>query len=134
MKEVLKMGKFYLAYGSNLNRQQMQFRCPSAKAVGTGVIPNYQLLFKGHGGAAYLTIEPARGSCVPVGIWRVDDVAETALDCYEGYPVFYYKKNFLVDATPICPTCGIREALTALGMDEAEQEVIISRIPVSIDD
>ena len=27
------MKKFYLAYGSNLNVKQMQFRCPDAKIV-----------------------------------------------------------------------------------------------------
>ena len=41
------MKKFYLAYGSNLNVEQMQFRCPDARIVGTAEIPNYQLLFKG---------------------------------------------------------------------------------------
>ena len=37
------MKKFYLAYGSNLNVKQMQFRCPNARIVGTAEIPNYQL-------------------------------------------------------------------------------------------
>ena len=37
------MKKFYLAYGSNLNVKQMQFRCPDARIVGTAEIPNYQL-------------------------------------------------------------------------------------------
>ena len=41
------MKKFYLAYGSNLNVKQMQFRSPDARIVGTAEIPNYQLLFKG---------------------------------------------------------------------------------------
>ena len=32
------MKKFYLAYGSNLNVEQMQFRCPDARIVGTAEI------------------------------------------------------------------------------------------------
>ena len=49
------MKKFYLAYGSNLNVKQMQFRCPDARIVGTAEIPNYQLLFKGSKTGSLLT-------------------------------------------------------------------------------
>ena len=37
--------KYYLAYGSNLNRNQMRMRCPGAKPLGTAVIEGYRLLF-----------------------------------------------------------------------------------------
>ena len=50
------MKRYYLAYGSNLNIAQMQFRCPDATVVGTAVIPDYELLFKGSLTGAYLTI------------------------------------------------------------------------------
>ena len=78
------MKKFYLAYGSNLNVKQMQFRCPDAKIVGTAEIPNYQLLFKGSKTGSYLTIEPKEGSRVPVVAWSVTAEDEAALDRYEG--------------------------------------------------
>ena len=39
--------RFYIAYGSNLNLPQMRGRCPGATIVGTAVIENYRLLFKG---------------------------------------------------------------------------------------
>ena len=39
--------KLYIAYGSNLNLEQMKFRCPTAKLVGKGTIENYELQFKG---------------------------------------------------------------------------------------
>ena len=29
------MKEYYLAYGSNLNLEEMKFRCPTAKAIGT---------------------------------------------------------------------------------------------------
>ena len=38
--------RYYLAYGSNLNRKQMQMRCPGAKVVGTALLEGYELLFK----------------------------------------------------------------------------------------
>ena len=38
------MKKYYLAYGSNLNLRQMVLRCPTAKAMGTAVIKDYELL------------------------------------------------------------------------------------------
>ena len=38
--------KLYIAYGSNLNLEQMKFRCPTAKLVGKGIVENYELQFK----------------------------------------------------------------------------------------
>ena len=85
------MTKFYLAYGSNLNVQQMRFRCPDAKVMGTAEIPDYQLLFKGSKTGSYLTIEKKKGGMVPVAVWAVSKRDELALDRYEGFPDFYYK-------------------------------------------
>lgn len=83
--------RYYIAYGSNLNIHQMFARCPSAKIIGTSVIENYQLLFKGSKTGSYLTIEPKEGRSVPVAVWSVTARDEAALDRYEGYPAFYYK-------------------------------------------
>lgn len=88
--------KYYLAYGSNLNIPQMRRRCPGAEVVGTSVIPDYELLFKGSMTGSYLTIEPKEGSVVPVAVWSVTAAHERALDRYEGYPTFYYKKDVSV--------------------------------------
>ena len=96
-----KMKKYYLAYGSNLNIAQMQFRCPDAVVAGTAVIPNYELLFKGSLTGAYLTIEPKQGSMVPVGVWEVSTADELKLDRYEGVPNFYYKKEIRLPVTDI---------------------------------
>lgn len=85
------MKKYYLAYGSNLNVRQMALRCPTAKAVGTAVIKDYELLFKGSKTGSYLTIEPKVGSEVPVAVWAVESADEQRLDVYEGFPTFYYK-------------------------------------------
>ncbi len=95
------MSKYYLAYGSNLNIRQMRFRCPTALVVGKGVIKDYRLLFKGSKTGSYLTIEKAKGYEVPVAVWKVDEACEQALDRYEGYPTFYYKKEVEIDYTTI---------------------------------
>lgn len=91
------MKRYYIAYGSNLNIRQMRIRCPHARAIGTAVINDYELLFKGSRTGAYLTIEPKEGSEVPVAVWEVTESDEAALDRYEGYPVFYYKKEMELD-------------------------------------
>ena len=54
---------------------------------------DYELLFKGSKTGSYLTIEKKEGSTVPVVIWEVTESDEKSLDRYEGYPIFYYKKE-----------------------------------------
>ena len=39
--------RLYIAYGSNLNLEQMAFRCPTAKVVGKSELKDYELLFRG---------------------------------------------------------------------------------------
>ncbi len=85
--------KIYIAYGSNLNIRQMLARCPGARIIGTSTIEGYQLLFKGSQTGSYLTIEPQEGASLPVAAWQVTEANEKALDRYEGFPSFYYKKK-----------------------------------------
>ena len=84
--------RLYMAYGSNLNLPQMAMRCPSAKPVGTAVLKDYELLFRGgrHGGVA--TVEPRGGAAVPILVWAIKPCDEEALDRYEGYPRLYSKR------------------------------------------
>lgn len=79
------MAKLYVAYGSNLNKEQMRYRCPAAKFVGTGIIEGYELQFKGALHGACATIAPKEGTAVPVGIWTIQRADEKRLDIYEGY-------------------------------------------------
>lgn len=88
--------RYYIAYGSNLNVYQMRYRCPNARIIGTAVVLNYELLFKGSKTGSYLTIEPKEGSNVPVAVWETTAEDELALDRYEGYPAFYYKKELML--------------------------------------
>ena len=82
--------RYYLAYGSNLNRAQMRHRCPDAYPVGTCLLKNHKLVFR----RGFLTIEPDQGSSVPVAVWAISREDEKNLDRYEGYPRFYYKREF----------------------------------------
>ena len=90
------MKRYYISYGSNLNVRQMKYRCPTAKIVGTAVIRDYELLYKGSKTGSYLTIEKKKGGVVPVAVWEVTAADEHSLDAYEGCPNFYYKKNVAV--------------------------------------
>lgn len=89
------MSKLYVAYGSNLNVNQMNYRCPNSKIKYTGILENWRLAFKG-GNNSYLTIEECEGKTCPVVVWEISDEDEISLDLYEGYPSFYYKRDINV--------------------------------------
>ena len=78
----------YIAYGSNMVEEQMAHRCPGAKLIGTGYLPNHQLEFYLHA-----TVERTRahGAKVPVAVWEITDADERSLDRYEGFPTYYTK-------------------------------------------
>ena len=88
--------RYYIAYGSNLNVRQMLMRCPSARIIGTSEVEDYRLMFKGSMTGSYLTIEPEEGCKGPVAVWDVTAKDELALDRYEGFPSFYYKKELVL--------------------------------------
>ena len=82
------MTKIYLAYGSNLNHQQMAERCPNANYLGNTELKDWRLIFK-----SVATIERELGKYVPVGIFQITNECEKALDIYEDYPHLYDKKE-----------------------------------------
>lgn len=82
----------YIAYGSNMNLEQMAYRCRTAKVVGNAKLIGYQLLFRGNGGGAVATVEKAKSTSVPVVVWELEPADEAALDRYEGFPTFYRKE------------------------------------------
>lgn len=87
--------RFYIAYGSNLNLEQMAKRCPTAEAVKATYLKNYRLMFLGKS-TAVATIEKRQGSKVPILIWRLQPNDEHNLDIYEGYPHLYRKEMLKV--------------------------------------
>ena len=63
--------KKYIAYGSNMNLEQMERRCPGARVAGKGWLKDHRLFFAGRSEAAVASIEPADGHAVPVVLWEI---------------------------------------------------------------
>ena len=78
----------YIAYGSNMVAEQMAHRCPDAKLIGTGYLPNHRLEFYLHA-----TVERTRAhdAQVPVAVWEISEEDERSLERYEGFPTYYTK-------------------------------------------
>lgn len=100
----------------------MKTRCPNAKILGTAKLKGWELLFKGSKSGSYLTIEKKENAIVPVVIWEVDETDEKALDRYEGYPTFYYKKDIKVQYKGI--RTGHRRTVTAFAYIMHEERQI----------
>lgn len=114
--------RYYIAYGSNLNVRQMKMRCPGATILGTAKLKGWELLFKGSKTGSYLTIEENEKCFVPVAIWEVTPSDEKALDRYEGYPAFYYKKDIKLQCKGI--RTGKRRTITAFAYIMHEERPI----------
>jgi hypothetical protein len=84
--------KLYAAYGSNMNLEQMSFRCPAARRLGPALLEGHRLVFRGECGSAVATVEPCADGKVPVLLWAIGPGDEAALDRYEGYPRLYRKE------------------------------------------
>lgn len=89
------MKTLYIAYGSNLDKSQMQYRCPTAIPVAVSTLPNYRLVFQGHAYGAHANVIPEEGREVPVAIWEIGPIDEAALDRYEGVAGGYYTKEYM---------------------------------------
>lgn len=88
---------YYFAYGSNMNLDQMAYRCPAASVVEKVKLEGYRLTFCGRGkGCGVATILPEEGSRVEGVLWKITPECEKSLDFYEGYPHLYGKETVLV--------------------------------------
>ena len=89
--------RLYFAYGSNINLDQMERRCPNAQVVGPVVLENYKLLFRSNTrNAGVATIRPNKGRKVHGLLWKITPECEKSLDIYEGYPRLYEKEDMTV--------------------------------------
>ena len=88
-----EMARFpYVAFGSNLNRRQMAWRCPLSREMGPGALPDFRLEFRR---VADVVFSP--GDETPIGLWRVTRDCVQALDRYEGFPRVYTRQFVRVD-------------------------------------
>lgn len=91
---------YYFAYGSNMNLDQMQFRCPDATVVENVRLEGYRLAFCGkRPGNGVATILPEENSHVDGVLWKITPKCEKSLDYYEGYPHLYGKEIISVHNT-----------------------------------
>ena len=74
-------------YGINTNAEHMSRLCPTARKLGTAVLPNYSLVFKRH-----CDVETHQGAQCAGVLWEVDQEALDTLDTFEGYPTYYERK------------------------------------------
>lgn len=91
----MKRERLYIAYGSNLNRQQMAYRCPTAKPIAKSWLHDHRLVFQGQPYNAHANVIPEKGQEVPVVIWTISARDEAALDRYEGVAGGYYTKEYM---------------------------------------
>ena len=89
----------YFAYGSNLNKKQMQERCPDSKPLFTAVLPNYKLIFVGWSRqwkGAVASIKASRGDRVRGAVSEISEQCLRKLDRFEGYPQNYNRLKVIV--------------------------------------
>jgi len=91
---------WYFAYGSNMNRAQMQARAGEILEEQPGRLENYELLFnkKARGGSATANIHPAPGKTVHGVLYKIHETAFRSLDRYEGVPEHYRRIEVTVTA------------------------------------
>ena len=89
--------KLYFAYGSNINLDQMERRCPNAEVVCPVTLNGYRLLFRGgfpNNGVATIAPDPTKQ--VKGLLWKLTPECEQSLDHYEGFPRLYGKEDVTV--------------------------------------
>lgn len=105
MKEVREIeGKYYFAYGSNMNLGQMAFRCPAAVVVENVRVEGYRLAFCGRpSGNGVATILPEEGS-------HVDS------SCFNSCCVIAEPLSFRLEQRPVIPVrISVRLAVSDTG-------------------
>lgn len=80
----------YIAYGSNINLDQMAYRCPNSKVIGKGWLTGWKLVFNIH---ADIIKTGKKEDKIPVLIWDIDKHDWQNLDRYEGFPSYYVKRR-----------------------------------------
>lgn len=85
---------YYFAYGSNLNWQQVQRRCPSARFVCVGRLPDYKFGITRHSrlrDCGTANVVPTSGTEVWGAVYDVTDADLEIMDSFEDG----YRREFL---------------------------------------
>lgn len=118
--------QLYFAYGSNMNLDQMEFRCPAAVVKENVRLDGYRLAFCGkHPGCGVATILPEQGSHVDGVLWKITPECEHSLDRYEGYPYLYGKEA-------VCVQNEAGESMTVMVYVMKENHAICTSAPSQV--
>ncbi len=116
-----KPDRTYFAYGSNMNPDQMDFRCPGALAIGTATLKNYRFIINNREVASVIPDDgddvPDVGNCVIGILWSISEDHERTLDQCEGIDSNFYYRDFVHVETE---DSGKIEALIYIASDSAE--------------
>lgn len=82
--------RYYFAYGSNMDEQQMYRRCMCPELMGLATLPGWRFRINSRGVA---TVVPEDGSTVYGVLWVIDEEDEQRLNRYEGVDAGYYVKR-----------------------------------------
>jgi gamma-glutamylcyclotransferase len=122
---------YYFAYALNLNRKEMQERCPESLAKFPATLHHYQVVFVGWSRSwrgSLATIRPIRGGKVPGAIYEVSEASLRRLDKHQGSD--YRRLNVIVnneDGEPIEAVTYIQSGRAELGKPSAEYLAAIQR-------
>ena len=86
----------YFAYGSNMDKKQMNERCPGAISIGIATLNNYKFVLDSAGTASVIT---EKRSKVEGLLWLINTEGIKALDRYEGTemtPPCYTKEHLKI--------------------------------------
>lgn len=81
--------RLYFAYGSNIDREQMRFRCPNSCIAGLSSLPNFEFFINERGVAS---IRPSLGETCHGLLWNIADEDWASLDKYEGVSQGFYRR------------------------------------------
>jgi gamma-glutamylcyclotransferase (GGCT)/AIG2-like uncharacterized protein YtfP len=80
--------RLYFAYGANISKTAMRYRCPTAKPIESFDLAGWELELYNHA-----TVKPAVGKSVPGVLWEITTEDEQSLDAFEGFPYYYVKQT-----------------------------------------
>ena len=105
----------YFAYGSNMNWQQMQSRCPSARFVGVALLPDHRIAFTRKSvkrGCGVADAVQERGDEVWGVLYEIGDSDVAGLDNSEGYMPGREKNSYWRRECMVLPGRDPTQALT----------------------
>jgi len=91
----------YFAFGSNMDKQQMEDRDVEFSDMQKGIMRDWKLVFNKRkwkeDGVGFANIVPEFGSTVEGIIYKINENTIQTLDDQEGVPKAYHKKTMLVE-------------------------------------